>query len=388
MANPARPSNNPASSPRHQAESRDWRGIFRRTLFWVFGISLGIHLLLLMVFGGATIFRGSSPKPAFISEQIDPGAVPEEVPPPPENAPEVDLQNEPVWAEAAKEPAREESAPPLEMVTVLGGANWAAALPPNVQASETGILGGTGQGTGTGSQGGGGGGPLAPLAEAKLFGVPVRAKKLGVIADISRSMQRYLPKISDEIFRKFPEADVVFVNGGGIMEWEEALKRFNQEVADEKDQAKKAGRSYMGPSRLEKPNLARFNSSEAQDWVPIRGAKINHDDYRGFREDFPELYEKMRKRANTWVVTSYAAAYATHLAIDHLQKRQNEALYWFSDFGDPIDGDEAEKTFAKLKANKIELILHSPRGMGSAKGQVNIGPWAHQVGAKFVPTGL
>ena len=358
---------------------RDWKSLFKKTIFVVLAISLAVHILILLAFGSVAIFKGSIPKMPFVSQEIaaEPVAESSSAPPEEEAAPVEESTADP-FAQEVPEAAAEDSAPALEMLTVVGGANWAPAIPKNAPVSETGVMGGSGKGTGLAAAKGPGG----PVSGKQLFGVSIQAKKLGVIVDISRSMQRYTPKLFQEIFEKFPDADVIFTNGGGIVDWEDSLKQFNQKVAEDKKKAQEAKRDYRGPSKMEKPKLARFNSSEAEDWVPVRGAMQDREGYPGLKESYPDLYEKMRKRNNTWFITSYAAANAVYLAFEELARRKVEAVYWFSDFGDPIEGKEAEKVTLLIRDNKLEVILHSPRGKGKAAD------WATQVNAQFAPARL
>jgi len=372
----------PAVSRPAGASQAGWKSLFRRTLVVVLAISLAVHLLFLLAFGSVAIFKGSIPKLPFVSQDIPTEVVEESVAPPMEDVPtpEETVTEDPFAVEAPSEPAGEESAAALDMLTVVGGATWAPAIPKNTPVSETGVIGGTGRGTGLGGgtgRGAGGGG-----SGKQLFGVSIQARKLGVIVDVSKSMQRYTPKLFQEIFEKFPDADVIFTNGGGIVDWDDSLKKFNDQVAEDKKKAKEAGRDYRGPSKMEKPRLAKFNSAEAEDWVPVRGAMQDREGYPGLRESYPDLYEKMRKRNNTWFITSYAAANAVYLAFEELARRKVEAIYWFSDFGDPIEGKEAEKVTQLIQENKLEVILHSPRGRGKAA------EWATQVNAQFAPARL
>jgi len=381
----------PAAYPKTKAKSghargsgsgepvRDWKSLFKKTIFLVLAISLAIHLLVLLAFGSVAIFKGSVPKLPFVSQEITAEPAAETLAPPAEEEPApVEENMDPFAQEVPEASPAEDSAPAVEMLTVVGGANWAPAIPKNAPVSESGVMGGSGKGTGLAAAKGLGG----PVSGKQLFGVSIQAKKLGVIVDISRSMQRYTPKLFQEIFEKFPDADVIFTNGGGIVDWEDSLKQFNEKVAEDKKKAQEAKREYRGPSKMEKPKLARFNSSEAEDWVPVRGAMQDREGYPGLKESYPDLYEKMRKRNNTWFITSYAAANAVYLAFEELARRKVEAVYWFSDFGDPIEGKEAEKVTQLIRDNKLEVILHSPRGKGKAAD------WATQVNAQFAPARL
>lgn len=354
---------------------RDWKSYFKKTIVLVLVISLAVHLLLLLAFGSVAIFKGSLPKLPFVSQEIAAEAAAEVTPPPPEEeAPVEETTPDPFAQEMPESSPAEESAPALEMLTVVGGANWAPVIPKNTPVSETGVIGGTGKGTGLGTGGGGKG-----LGGGKqLFGVSIQARKLGVIADISGSMQANIPRVMTEIFKNFPDADVVFVNGCGMMDWEDALRKFEEEKEAKEKTAKEQKEKYTGPKSMPKPQLVKFTSAEASDSPPIRGTRS----YGGFRKDYPDWYDKLAGRNNTWFVTSFANSYATALAFEHLARRKVEAIYWYADFADPITGKVAEETAKMVQDYKIEVLLHSTRGIGKA------GDWSKKVNAKIISSRL
>jgi len=354
----------------------DWKSYCKKTIVLVLIISFAVHLLFLLAFGSVAIFKGSIPKMPFVSQDIAAEAAAEVAPPPPEEeAPVEETTPDPFAQEMPESSAPEESAPALEMLTVVGGANWAPAIPKNTPVSETGVIGGTGKGTGLGAGTGGGKG----MAMGKqLFGVTIQARKLGVIADISGSMQPNIPKVMAEIFKNFPDADVVFVNGCGMMDWEDALRKFEEEKVAKEKTAKEQKEKYTGPKSMPKPQLVKFTSAEASDSPPIRGTRS----YGGFRKDYPDWYDKLAGRNNTWFVTSFADSYATALAFEHLARRKVEAIYWYADFADPITGEVAEETAKLVQESKIEVLLHSTRGIGKA------GDWSKKVNAKIISSRL
>ena len=352
---------------------RDWKTFFKGTIVLVFLISLAVHVLLLVGFGGVAIFKGKTPTMPFAAENVPSDQTETTAPPTTDEVVTEESRSGDMMLEET--PSAEESAPPLEMMTVPGGASWAPAIPRDMKTSLTGTVGGTGTGTGTGT----GGGKGAARATVKLFGVEVKAQKLGVIIDISKSMQKYTPQLTAEIFEKFPDADVIFTNGGGMMDWPDALKKFNDEVEENKKKAKENKKEYRGPSKMEKPVLGRFNGSEASDWVPIRGSKIGHESYRGLKEDYPELYDKLSKRGNAWFISSFQDANGVYLAFQELIRRKAEAIYWFSDFESPVEGQEAVKVAALINEKQIEVILHSVKG-----GVGKVETWATQVKAQVV----
>ena len=357
----------------------NWKLFFKRTIVMVFLFSLAVHLLLLIGFGGVTLFKGRMAKLPFTAEQIAADKIIEAVPPPvDEPTPQENTTADPFQQEqAAPSSSSEDSAPPLEMVTVPGGANWAPALARDVKASPTGTFGATGTGTGTGTGKGVGKGGVG--SGVKLFGVEVKAKKLGVVVSINKGAQSSgrLPGIFEEIFKLFPDSPVFLTNGGGMMDWDKALESFTLRVEEEKKKAKETKKDYRGPTKMEKPKAARFNTGEALDWVAVRGNNLIPD-YPGLKEKHPELFEDLRKRSNVWFITSYKDANASYLAFDELIKRGVEAIYWYNSFDSPIEGKESERIAQQITESQIEILVQNQGG--KMQGQ----EWLNKVGAKFV----
>lgn len=369
-----KPSNGapPASS------GQGWGAWVARPILVVLAISLAILVLFLLAFGSVAIFKGSIPKLPFVSQEIAAETAPE-APAPPDEAPPTpeEATVDPFASEAPAESAAEESAMALDMLTVVGGATWAPAIPKNAPVSETGVIGGTGRGlgpgTGTGKGMGSGGGGK------QLFGVTIKARKLGVVVSINKGAQSSgrLPGIFGEIFKEFPDSAVFLTNGGGMMDWDKALDSFTQKVEEEKKRAKETKKDYRGPSKMEKPKVARFNTGEALDWVAVRGNSAIPD-YPGLREKHPELFEELRKRSNVWFITSYKDANACYLAFDDLIQRGVEAIYWYNAFDSPIEGKESEEIAQKISDGKIEILVQN---QGT---RVQGREWLERVGAKFV----
>lgn len=84
-----------------------------------------------------------------------------------------------------------------------------------------------GYGSGNGSGGNG-------LKEAKIFGNKITADKLGVILDVSPSMQPYLTQLKMEIRKNFPNAIIIPVEGCSVGSLSESTQAFcalgNQKV--------------------------------------------------------------------------------------------------------------------------------------------------------------
>ena len=239
--------------------------------------------------------------------------------------------------------AEEESAPPLEMMTVPGWSELGARDSEgfkNIGDREfgwewVGVRVGKREQRRGSSRGSG----------LKLFGVEVKAKKLGVIVSINNAVQNsgVLAPIFGEIFKLFPDADVILTNGGGMVDWDVALSEFNMEVAEAKKREKETGkRVVMAHLKLDLPKILRFSSGEAMDWTPIKGFNLDKD-YPGLKAGDPDLYSKLLKRNNTWFLSGYAAANATYKAFDELIKKKVEAIYWYNGFTFPVEGREADR---------------------------------------------
>lgn len=356
----------------------DWKAFFKRTIVVVFLLSVAVHLLLLIGFGGMTLFKGRVAKMPFKAEQIAADKIIEAVAPPTdEPTTQEDASSDPFQQEQAAPSSSEDSAPPLEMVTVPGGASWAPAIPRDVKVSTTGTFGGTGAGTGIGTGKGMGKGGVG--SGVKLFGVEVKAKKLGVVVSINKGAQSSgrLPGIFEEIFKLFPDSPVFLTNGGGMMDWDKALDAFNKTVEENKQKEKDTGKKTFYPKNMEKPKVARFNSGEALDWVAVRGNNFIPD-YPGLKEKHPELFNELRRRSNVWFITSYKDANASYLAFDELIKKGVEAIYWYNSFDSPIEGKESERIAQQITEAQIEILVQSQGG--KTQGQ----EWLSRVGAKFV----
>jgi len=120
----------------------DWKSFFKKTIVIVFLFSLAVHILLLIGFGGVTLFPGRIPTPQFTAQNTVSEEAATPIAPPEEEMVQEEKTADPNLMD--EKPAAEESAPPLEMMTVPGGASWAPAIPKDVKTSLTGNLGRTG----------------------------------------------------------------------------------------------------------------------------------------------------------------------------------------------------------------------------------------------------
>jgi len=120
----------------------DWKSFFKKTIVIVFLFSLAVHVLLLIAFGGVTLFQGRIPTPQFTAQNTVSEAAATPIAPPEEEMVQEDRTADRNQIDEAT--TAEESAPPLEMMTVPGGASWAPAIPKDIKTSLTGNVGRTG----------------------------------------------------------------------------------------------------------------------------------------------------------------------------------------------------------------------------------------------------
>lgn len=358
----------------------DWKSYCKKTIVLVLIISFAVHLLFLLAFGSVAIFKGSIPKMPFVSQEIaaEPVAESSSAPPEEEAAPVEESTADPFAQEVPEAAVAEDSAPALEMLTVVGGANWAPMIPKSGPISETGTLGTPGQRSGVG--GTAGRGPAGPLASKKLFGVPIQARKLGVVVSINRSAQNSgrLPGIFEEIFKEFPDSPVFLTNGGGMRDWDVVEDEFSKRV-EENNKKKKAGEPYdkFLAKEIKKPEVGRFNTGAALDWVVVRGFKPDPE-YVGLREKHPELFDDLRRRAGVWFISSNNEADGAYLAFDELIKKGVEGIYWYNQFDRPIEGKVADQLAQKIGESQIEILVQN---QGK---RVEGMDWLKRVEAKFV----
>ena len=121
MSDPVYP---PVKSNRKDGSGRfggktDWKASFKKTIVIVFLFSLAVHGLLLIGFGGVTLFKGRVGGVPFSAESL-----PSEMAQTPPAPPEEEMVQEEKTADPNmpdETPTAEDSAPPLEMMTVPGG---------------------------------------------------------------------------------------------------------------------------------------------------------------------------------------------------------------------------------------------------------------------------
>jgi len=320
-------------------------------------ISLGIHLLGLVIFGGTVLFREKKSAPVFRAESV-----------PQEKSVEADSPN---LEDVRQEPTNDEAPPneagpaqeivPAEAVVKLpNGSGWA---PPVRREGRVPVTGWSGKGTGRGR------------GKAQLFGTVVGDKKLGVVVDVSGSMQPYLERVMTEVLGNFPSAEVILVDGCGM---EEVRADSSSPGSKLRSGKKKKPRREEPVTPMVPPHVVELNSQEGLASPAIGGVGL----FGGLRQNHPKVFETLRNRSATWIVVGDGAEAGSRQALEHLAEDHVQAIYWFSDFEDAVEAGESDKAAKSVQGNKIDVYLHPMDGLK------NIRNWAEKVGAKTIDAAL
>ena len=148
---------------------------------------------------------------------------------------------------------------------------------------------------------------------------------------------------------------------------------------DENNQRKKAGQPYdkfLG-KEIKKPEVGRFNTGAALDWVVVRGFEPDPE-YVGLKAKHPDLFDDLRRRPGVWFISSNKEADGAYLAFEELMKKGVEGIYWYNQFDRPIEGEVAEELAQRLTEKKVEILVQNQGTR--VKGR----EWLERVEAKFV----
>lgn len=200
-------------------------------------------------------------------------------------------------------------------------------------------LGGFGGGKGTGNGNGigsglGGGGTLG----IKLFGMDLKVKSIGVVMDVSGSMTPHLKRVLDEVNTVAKGSPLILHVGCGI--GEDRSRPRIEPVDAPFDGFKRFWYLHHDPLYREqqKNRKAKIDFSR-----PIPS---------------PEVYQLLASRPQTFFHV-YDATRTTGEALLAPAFKNVEAIYWFADFQDPIDPDEAKKILQGLSRRKQKLFVHA-----------------------------
>ncbi len=289
----------------------------RSTLALVLAISVGVHVVGLLIFGVMKIAE------VVMREEVAFEAPPP--PPPVEEIPEFEVN---------LEQRNEESSPPRPNPITVDSPDIALpALDIDVNVDSYSSYG---RGSGGFGSGNGTGGGIREMAiTANLFGTEVTATKLGVVLDISFSTHRAIDKVVTEIDKKFKDAIIVLVPGCQIRDFESTiypLKDFEQGAKKHKS-GEFGAESFAEKLRKENKNFDKI-------WGRLEKSERGHI-----------LFAENPKNG----VSSVGG---TSAAMEFLRDEGVDTIYWFADFQDGVLGTPLGKLIESMKRGRIAVIMH------------------------------
>ncbi|BCU75849.1 hypothetical protein [Luteolibacter sp. LG18] len=333
----------PASPPPPGARNSFWRKLGGGSLT----ISITVHALLLVI-GLVWIFQvipekekqvdflpkgggGGSPGVKEVSQK--------------KQRPTMTMPNAPRMA--AKGVASQFTLPEPDAASALSsvGALTSGGLSGGLGGSGSGGGRGTGNGTGFGNGNGpglGGNGTGPRPFSGMMFGTEVKARSIGVVLDVSGSMTHELPKVVKELDRVAPGSPLILYAGCGIQSGRPEKRAYATRDMDEKRFERfwrlTHERTYLPAKTLEQGS-----------------AKIAVD----FTTPIPEepVFRILANRGNSHYIDYQGVGFAW-TALVARELADVEAVYWFSDFQDPVDEKEAKELMHRLRAKKQKLYIH------------------------------
>jgi hypothetical protein len=289
----------------------------RSTLALVLAISVGVHVVGLLIFGVMKIAE------VVMREEVAFEAPPP--PPPVEEIPEFEVN---------LEQRNEESSPPRPNPITVDSPD--VALPAldidvNVDSYSSYGRGSGGFGSGTGS----GGGIREMAITANLFGTEVTANKLGVVLDISFSTHRSIDKVVTEIDKKFKDAVIILVPGSQIRDFKTAIYPL---------------KDFQMASKKHK--FGKFSSQSFAE--ELRKKNKNFDKIWGRLKTSERGYILFAENPKTGANTVGGA----NAAMEFLRDEGVDTIYWFADFQDGVLSEPLAKLIESMKRGRIAVIMH------------------------------
>ena len=330
-----------ASHPLPASNDRFHRLMERIRVSRYLTISFLLHAFLGMTLGGAVLYQVAPKEPDFVAgstgllvEESAPPLPPEASPPGEamqyQSTPQAPLMSVPVSVITTVQvtPTAAKIAPmaPRGLSDSMKGA--LAAL--DSRRSSPGV-----------SMSSGGSGTVGGSRWATIFGKRIMAARLGVILDFSASAYPHLPGAVEEIQRGFSDAILILYPGCGMVQFE----------GNSDHEIRKL--SSITPQEIE-ATRRDFDTTGAQIWSAMKISEVAQMTSRPAVKDtlFVSWYAP---KPPSWA----KLIGRTQVVFDDLMKRKVDAIYWFSDFADPVDPRVLERLAVDLKAKRIKLHLHN-----------------------------
>ncbi|MDB6134400.1 MAG: hypothetical protein JWM59_2643 [Verrucomicrobiales bacterium] len=207
----------------------------------------------------------------------------------------------------------------LSQNTTMGGGLGGGS--DGLNGSGSGGMRGNGRGTGMGP-GSGAGFVSVPM----IFGNKIDAKRLAVVLDMSGSMYAFMPLVIKEVDKVAAGSTIVLHYGCGLGAEEDNRIRIEETAGGDFEKS----RIYVN---LKESQTVGMTTDERS-----------------------KLLDMVKKRAKTYFVPSDTVS-TTWAALMAERLKDVDAVYWFSDFADPITDERIKDVARKLKARRQKLYI-------------------------------
>jgi len=178
-----------------------------------------------------------------------------------------------------------------------------------------------------------------------MFGRPLTdVKKIAVVMDVSRSMTRYLPIVVDELHKIGRDSTLILYYGCALA------------PIDKLEPVQKVGGTEFDKY-----------------WQLWQGKESSADILRNYQtrkfdpqKPMPllEVYEKVAKRRDTFFIDKSGSKTSVKSALLAKELRDADTVYWFADFMDRVDEDQAKEVVRQYRSKRRKLYIHSPHDRG------------------------
>ena len=206
----------------------------------------------------------------------------------------------------------------------------------------SGGFGSGGAGGGFGSGVGSGGMRGIAFKPVMMFGRDLKAKKIAVVMDVSRSMTKYLPIVAKELDKVGRNSPLVLYFGCGL-----STPKDKKEIDDKVYKAEgpffdRFWQLWQGKTPL------KTTAAERKLLLYDPTKPMPHED----------IYKQMINRPHTYFIDFNGIIYGSY-ALTCKEVMEADVIYWFSDFQDKVDEAMMGEVLKVLKKRKQRLFMHA-----------------------------
>ncbi|MDR1190979.1 MAG: hypothetical protein LBK60_04845 [Verrucomicrobiales bacterium] len=305
--------------------------------FGTLGLSILIHLALLLVASGWVLIQSVVPK-------IPPAAAVDNysqlsTEPPPEFPDEIIEPNIPADSSDWDDSTPQTTGMPSDLIA-SNVANNNFRVPPSVGVYVPGAA--IGSGTPAPSGGGKESAGLKKIAIGKIFDTAIESNQLGIMIDVSGSAHSYLITMVNELSKNFGDAIIFLVFGCGM----------SDNVAE---------------SRVKILDFARARPDPKLDGPDKRTTLQQIALAEKTSPAIAQMFKRLKTRGNVYYVYGGDNA-AAQFAFKALLRKNVDTIYWFADFEDGISADWQKKILHDTKSKKVRVFIHNFSGRGYGAG--------------------